>query len=160
LNDHRHQHALRFDFSGAACFEMLFEQDAFMSNVLVDDPESLSVYGDDEAGTDLAERLQVGDLIGMGKRGRQIAVGPGQVSHPVRRCPRYDGWRGACKRRSGLKGEALLDGFERDGRKIKTTVNPGAGCVVEADWRSDGNVFYWRNDRARNARLRRSRRYR
>ncbi len=57
LEDHGHEHALAFDFSGAAGFEVLFEQDALVGYVLVDEPETFAVYGDDEAGADLAERL-------------------------------------------------------------------------------------------------------
>jgi len=39
----RHEHALRFDFAGAASGEVLFEEDAFVRDVLVDDPKAVAV---------------------------------------------------------------------------------------------------------------------
>src|SRR5579871_5428826 len=55
FEDKRHEHALRFNFAGAACSEVLFEEDAFVRDVLVDDPQAFAVDGDDEAGADLTE---------------------------------------------------------------------------------------------------------
>ncbi len=57
FENHRHQHALAFDFAGATRFEMLLEEDALVRDVLIDDPEAFAVDGDDEAGADLAERF-------------------------------------------------------------------------------------------------------
>ena len=57
FENHRHKHALAFDFAGAAGFEMLLEEDALVGDVLIDDPEAFGVDGDDEAGADLAERF-------------------------------------------------------------------------------------------------------
>ena len=57
FENHRHQHALAFDFAGAARFEVLLEEDAFVGDVLIDDPEAFAVDGDDKAGADLAERF-------------------------------------------------------------------------------------------------------
>jgi len=57
FENERHEHALRFDIAGTAGGEVLFEEDAFMGDVLVDNPEAFAIDGYDEAGTHLAKRL-------------------------------------------------------------------------------------------------------
>ena len=57
FENERHEHALRFDIAGAASGQVLFEEDAFVGDVLVDDPEAFRVDGYDEARTHLTKRL-------------------------------------------------------------------------------------------------------
>ena len=82
FENHRHEHALAFDFSGAARFEMLLKKDAFVRDVLVDDPEPFAVHGDDEARADLAQRFEVGDFVGMWETAGGIS-GAGKIRGPV-----------------------------------------------------------------------------
>ena len=87
LENHGHQHALAFDFAGAARFEVLLEEDALVRDVLIDDPQAFAVDGDDEAGADLPERFEVGDFVGMRERAGGIAVwSPRRLAAQLRRC--------------------------------------------------------------------------
>ena len=86
LQNHRHQHALAFYFSGAARFEVLLEEHAFVGHVLIDDPETFAVDGDDEAGADLAERFEVGDFVGMRKPAREHRCAPHEKFAAQCRC--------------------------------------------------------------------------
>src|SRR6266852_3577851 len=142
LENHGHEHALAFDSSGAAGFEVLLKQDAFVSDMLVDKPEAFAVDGDDKAGADLAEGFQICDLVGARERRGGIAVGPGEIRGPVW-CGRFSGeaWR-ACLRRQAegctrFECEALLDGLQRRGAEIETAVGAYAG--TEADLFHGGN---------------------
>ena len=49
LQNHRHQHALALDFSGAARFQVLLEEHAFVRHVLIHDPQTFGVHRNDEA---------------------------------------------------------------------------------------------------------------
>ena len=58
FKDDGHQKALAFDFLRGTLFQDAFKQDALVGDVLVDDPESVFVYGEDERVTDLSQRTQ------------------------------------------------------------------------------------------------------
>src|ERR1700719_5287616 len=47
---------------------MLFEKDALVRNVLVDDAQTFAIHGHDKTVVHLPERLQIDDLLGAGKR--------------------------------------------------------------------------------------------
>ena len=51
----------RFDLAAAALVENLFEQDALVGDVLIDDPEALWVDGEDEGVANLSEGLEGGE---------------------------------------------------------------------------------------------------
>src|SRR5262249_28421542 len=65
LQDERHQQTLRLDPAGGALLHDLFEKNALMSDVLVDDPEPVASRRDDETLVNLPERRQ------FGKRGER-----------------------------------------------------------------------------------------
>ena len=84
FQDHGHEHALAFDFARAARFQVLLEQDALVRDVLIDDPQAFAVHRDDETGADLAERLEIGDFVGMRERCRSVAARRREIRRPVR----------------------------------------------------------------------------
>src|SRR5712692_6512269 len=51
---------------------MLLEEHALVRHVLVDDPQSLRVYGDDVARVHLAERLELAQLIAVRRAGWRL----------------------------------------------------------------------------------------
>ena len=57
VDEQRHEEALALDLFGVALAEDLFEEDALVGDVLVDDPEALFVGGEDEGVAELAEGL-------------------------------------------------------------------------------------------------------
>jgi len=61
LQNQRHQQALHLHAAGGALLHHLLEEDALVSDVLVDDPESVAAGGDDETLVDLAERAEIGE---------------------------------------------------------------------------------------------------
>ena len=79
LCDDGNQHALTGELSLTARAEMLLEKNALVGDVLVDNPETFAVYGHDEAGIHLAERLEGGEAfsgsgaLGGIRRGRRVA---------------------------------------------------------------------------------------
>jgi len=56
-----------FDFSSAPRFPSAARRDALVRHVLVHDPQSFAVHGDDETRAYLPKRFQVGDLFRRGK---------------------------------------------------------------------------------------------
>ena len=54
---------------------MLFEKYAFMRHVLIDDPQSLGIYRDDEAGIYLPERLQLAQANRTGRSFHRVGCG-------------------------------------------------------------------------------------
>ena len=56
------------DRAFAARAHVLLKQDALVRHVLVDEPQSLAVDGDDEAGVHLSQRLEVGEAGGAGRK--------------------------------------------------------------------------------------------
>ena len=62
---------------------MLLEEYAFVGYVLIDDPEAFAIYGYDKTRADLAERLQVDELIRVRKASGGVAVCCGEVGGPV-----------------------------------------------------------------------------
>jgi hypothetical protein len=63
IDEERHEEALALDLFGVALAEDLFEEDALVGYVLVDDPEALFVGGEDEGVAELAERLEGGEGV-------------------------------------------------------------------------------------------------
>ena len=61
VDEERHEEALALDLLGVALAEDLFEEDALVGYVLVDDPETFFVGGEDEGVAELAERLESGE---------------------------------------------------------------------------------------------------
>ena len=61
LQNQRHEQALHLDASGGALLHHLFEQNALVRHVLVDNPQAVAAGGEDEAFVDLAERPQIGE---------------------------------------------------------------------------------------------------
>jgi hypothetical protein len=61
VDEQRHEEALALDLFGVAFAEDLFEENALVSYVLVDDPEALFVSGEDEGVAELAEGLKGGE---------------------------------------------------------------------------------------------------
>ena len=53
LQNQRHQQPLHFHASGGALLQHLFEQNALMGHVLVDDPQPIAARGNDKALVDL-----------------------------------------------------------------------------------------------------------
>src|SRR5260370_26767 len=95
------------------------------SGVLIDEPEAFAVYRDDEAGADLAERLEVGDLVGMRKRCGSVAVGAGKICGPVR-SGQLSGEAWGAEGCAWFEGEALLAGLQRRGAQIEAAVGAHA----------------------------------
>src|SRR5882672_7781083 len=58
FEDQWHQQTLAFDALGGALSQDFFEQHAFMCDVLVDDPQTVFIDGEDKRIADLAERLE------------------------------------------------------------------------------------------------------
>ena len=52
----------------AARAQVLFEQNTFVSDVLVNDPKAFAVHGHDVAGAHLAQRLEPAQAFGAGER--------------------------------------------------------------------------------------------
>ena len=63
VDEQRHEEALALDLLGFALAENLFEEDALVGYVLVDDPEALFVGGEDEGVAELAEGLEGGEGV-------------------------------------------------------------------------------------------------
>ena len=61
VDEQRHEQALALDLLGVALAEDLFEEDALVGYVLVDDPEAFFVGGEDEGVAELAEGLEGGE---------------------------------------------------------------------------------------------------
>src|SRR5262249_33558804 len=55
----RHQQPLALDTAVGARRKHMFEQNALMRDVLIDDPQSVAARGDDEAVVNLAERAEI-----------------------------------------------------------------------------------------------------
>ena len=68
LHHERHEHALAGKLPFAARAQMLFEQHAFVRDVLVNDPQSFPVHRDNEAGTYLAQWLEFAQAFGACQR--------------------------------------------------------------------------------------------
>ena len=58
-----HEEALALDLFGVALAEDFFEEDALVGYMLVDDPETLFVGGEDEGVAELAQRLEGGEGV-------------------------------------------------------------------------------------------------
>ena len=63
IDEQRHEEALALDLFGVALAEDLFEEDALVGYVLVDDPEAFFVGGEDEGVAELAEGLEGGEGV-------------------------------------------------------------------------------------------------
>ncbi len=59
LDDHRHEQRLLFHVAGGALAQHLFEENAFVSDVLIDDPKPIATGGEDEAFVELAEGAEI-----------------------------------------------------------------------------------------------------
>ena len=57
VDEERHEEALALDLFGVALAEDLFEEDALVGDVLIDDPEALFVGGEDEGVVELTKGL-------------------------------------------------------------------------------------------------------
>jgi hypothetical protein len=58
IDEKGHEEALTLDLLGVALAKYLLEEDALVGYVLVDDPETFFVGGEDEGVAELAERLE------------------------------------------------------------------------------------------------------
>jgi hypothetical protein len=58
VDQQRHEEALALDLLGVAVAQDLFEEDALVGDMLVDEPEALFVGGEDEGVAELAEGLE------------------------------------------------------------------------------------------------------
>ena len=63
VDQQRHQQALTLHLFGVALAHDFFEEDALVGDVLVDDPETLFVDGQDEGVAQLAEGLEGGEGV-------------------------------------------------------------------------------------------------
>ncbi len=81
VDEKRHEETLALHLLGVAVAEDLFEEDALVGYVLVDDPEALFVGGEDEGVAELAEWLERGEGgEGVGLlRGGFVVCGVGGV---------------------------------------------------------------------------------
>ena len=77
VDEQRHEEALALDLLGVAFAEDFFEEDALVGYVLVDDPETFFVGGEDEGVAELAEGFEGGERgEGVGLfRGGGVFVG-------------------------------------------------------------------------------------
>src|SRR5262249_56036510 len=139
-----HQHALAFDSAHTTRFEVLLEENAFVGDVLIDQPEAFSVHGDDETGADLTERLEISDFVGMRKTRWRVRVRRREICSPLRSggLQWWYGW--FAEGYAGLERKALLDGTKRRGRgEIESAVGANA--------RTDRDLFHSWDDCARNS---------
>ncbi len=63
IDEQGHEEALALDLFGVALAEDLFEEDALVGYVLVDDPEAFFVGGEDEGVAELAEGFEGGEGV-------------------------------------------------------------------------------------------------
>ena len=59
LQNQRHQQPLRLHPPGGTLFHYLFEEDALVRHVLIDDPEPVAARGENKAFMDLPQRPQI-----------------------------------------------------------------------------------------------------
>ena len=82
----------RWTRSTVALAQDFFEEDAFVRDVLVDDPEAVFVGGEDEGLAELAEGLEGGEGVegvgSGGRRGRGGSIGRSRRGGPGRRSGR------------------------------------------------------------------------
>jgi len=75
VDEQRHEEPLALDLLGVAFAQDLFEEDALVRDVLVDDPETFFVGGKNEGVAELAERLECGEGgEGVGLLGGRFVV--------------------------------------------------------------------------------------
>jgi hypothetical protein len=82
IDQQRHEEALALDLLGVALAENLFEEDALVGYVLVDDPEAFFVGGEDEGVAELADGLEGregGEGVGLLGGGFVGGLGLGRV---------------------------------------------------------------------------------
>ena len=114
-----HQQALTLHLLGIALAHHLFEQDALVGNVLIDDPETFFVDCQDEGVAQLAERLQGGEGVqGVGNVGGAGGGGCGGVGVGVR-----------VAYRDGAAGEGQTVGRGGDGSRCERE-GSGVGEVL------------------------------
>jgi len=136
---------LGFDFTGAACFQMLLEEHALVRHVLVHDPQPLAVHRDDETRADLSQRLQVSDLFGARQARRRVRAWSGEIRGPIS-CRRNLRWSNArAKYNSGRERNPLLDWPHRRASQIESAIRTDAGAHAD--------FFHRRNNGARHARF-------
>jgi hypothetical protein len=74
FDDHGDEQLLLFEPSGGALAEHLFKENAFVGDVLIDDPEAVAAGGDDEAFVELADGAEVFEDI---EAGHAVELHPG-----------------------------------------------------------------------------------
>ena len=79
VDEQRHEKALALDALDLAVAEDLFEEDALVSDVLIDDPEAFVVDGEDEGVAELAEGSERGEGVEGGGASVRRARAPVQL---------------------------------------------------------------------------------
>jgi len=75
IDEKRHEEALTLDLLGVAFAKNFFEEDALVRDMLVDDPETFFVGGEDEGVAKLAQGLECGEGVeGVSLLGRGFVV--------------------------------------------------------------------------------------
>src|SRR5436305_4575538 len=57
FHEEGHEQPLALDFLSGSLLQHAFKEDSLMRNMLVDNPEPIAIYGEDEGVPDLSERL-------------------------------------------------------------------------------------------------------
>ena len=101
IDEQRHEQALALDALDLALAEDLFEEDALVGDVLIDDPEAFFVDGEDEGVAELAEGLERGEGVERGggfgvlcrDRAPVCIVADGMAAFGEVRARRFGRWR-------------------------------------------------------------------
>lgn len=127
FDEQGHEQALALDFFDLAGGQDFFKENALVGDVLIDDPEAVFSGGKDEGLAELAERLQVAQMVEVSFR--LFGLDPGCAEGRIGRGGGENGVKNRIEKGCGGKAESLVFGAEGSG-----------GIEGQAAWSRSGDL--------------------